>query len=116
MRRQAMEETSAQTLLESILERVKASAKVEVAFGEAKTVGDRTVIPVAAVAYGFGAGVGRGRATEGGEGSGGGGGVRVRPLGVIEIGPLETRFVPIIDWNRIIRWGMCLFFLMTIRR
>lgn len=104
-------------------------ASVKQVFGEPKTVGDRTVIPVAAVSYGFGFGYGRG--TEGGngddtpgrEGGGGGGGgqVRARPVAVLEITPERVRVEPIVDASRIALAGIALgawsvFWLMATMR
>ncbi|MBI3975671.1 MAG: hypothetical protein HY334_04695 [Armatimonadetes bacterium] len=91
-------------------------ASVKQVFGEPKTVGDRTVIPVAAVSYGFGFGYGRGTertdgqttpAREGG-GGGGGGQVRARPVAVLEITPEGTRVEPIVDVSRIALAGIAL--------
>jgi len=95
-------------IVTEILERIKASARVEVVYGEPRTIGEKTIIPVAVVAYGFGAGAGAGTggagdsAKAGGGGGGGGGGVRVQPVGVLEVTAEETRLVPILDWTRII--------------
>ena len=56
-----MEHTeTADQMIASIAERLRSSARVEVAFGESRVVGDRTIIPVARVAYGFGGGAGSG--------------------------------------------------------
>ena len=98
-------------IVSELVERIKGSAKVEVVFGEPREIGEKTIIPVAAVAYGFGGGAGtRAREEAGGDGasragvgSGGGGGVRVHPVGVLEVTADETRLVPILDWTRIIR-------------
>ena len=90
-----------------IAEVIERSVSIRHVYGEAVHHGDRTVIPVASVAYGFGAGGGRGpRLTRGAstspsdsdtrpdaEGAGGGGGVRMTPAGVLEIGPNGTRFI-----------------------
>lgn len=97
-------------IVSELLDRIKGSAKVEVVFGEPREIGDKTIIPVAAVAYGFGAGAGGGMgerpggdgASGGGSGSGGGGGVRVHPVAVLEVTGDETRMVPVFDWTRII--------------
>jgi len=95
-------------IVTEILERIKASARVEVVYGEPRTIGEKTIIPVAVVAYGFGAGAGAGTggagdsAKAGGGGGGGGGAVRVQPVGVLEVTAEETRLVPILDWTRII--------------
>lgn len=96
----------------TILDRIRATAKVELVYGEERKVGEKTIIPVAAVAYAFGGGSGGG--VEGtrsnghsdgsgsvGGGGGGGGSVRVQPVGVLEVTEDETRLVPILDWTRI---------------
>jgi len=96
----------------SILERIRSTARVDLVYGEEKRIGEKTIIPVAAVAYTFGGGAGGGTAspsTNGhgeesaiGGGGGGGGSVRVQPVGVLEITEDETRLVPVLDWSRII--------------
>lgn len=99
----------------SILDRIKATAKVDLVYGEERTVGNKTIVPVAAVAYTFGGGSGggtgpshNGHSTElhVGAGGGGGGAVRVQPVGVLEITDDETRMVPILDYTRIITTGL----------
>jgi uncharacterized spore protein YtfJ len=96
-------------IVSELMERIKGSAKVEVVYGEAREIGEKTIIPVAVVAYGFGAGAGTGtRDTAGGDGlsgtggSGGAGAVRVQPVGVLEVTADETRMVPVFDWTRIV--------------
>ena len=111
-------------IVSGLLERIKGSAKVEVIYGEPREIGEKTVIPIAAVAYGFGAGAGArsggpgGDGASGGSGSGGGGGggVRVQPVGVLEVTPDETRLVPVLDWTRIITTGLTFFGLWMIVR
>ena len=77
------------------------SAGVKSVFGEPVVVGDRTVIPVARIAYGFGGGIGRGpqlrseSTSPNPEGMGVGGGVAAMPVGVIDISPAQTRFIPL---------------------
>jgi uncharacterized spore protein YtfJ len=101
---------SGEHIVGELLDRIKGSAKVEVVYGEAREIGEKTIIPVAVIAYGFGAGAGTGAreepggdgATRSGVGSGGGGAVRVQPVGVLEVTADETRMVPIFDWTRII--------------
>jgi uncharacterized spore protein YtfJ len=100
-------------VVSGILERIRATARVELVYGEERKIGEKTIIPVAAVAYTFGGGAGGGTAShngseEAGVGGGGGGGgtVRVQPVGVLEIEADETRMVPILDWTRIITTGM----------
>ncbi len=102
-----------QNTLSEMLERIRATARVELVYGEERKVGDKTLIPIAAVAYTFGAGAGTGPASNGHEGGGGGGGgggaVRVQPVGVLEVDGDETRLVPILDWTRIITTGLTAF-------
>jgi uncharacterized spore protein YtfJ len=111
-----MQETAAPSsngkdLVTSLADRVKGSAKVDVAYGEAREVGETTIIPVAAVAYlvGGGGGGGTDASGQGGEGSGAGGGVRVQPVGVLEVTAEETRLVPVIDWTRVITTAIGFF-------
>jgi len=111
-----------QNTLSEMLERIRATARVELVYGEERKVGDKTLIPIAAVAYTFGAGAGGGTAPAsnghdgggeapmgGGGGGGGGGAVRVQPVGVLEVDGDETRLVPILDWTRIITTGLTAF-------
>jgi uncharacterized spore protein YtfJ len=87
-------------LLQNLHENLAARAQVKSVFGDPVTAGDKTIIPVAKIAYGFGAGVGTGGLGDTkpkGEGGGGGGGVRAIPVGVFEVGPKETRFVAVHD-------------------
>ncbi len=112
-----------QRIVTELVERIKGSAKVEVVYGEPREIGDKTIIPVAVVAYGFGAGAGGGGAGPSGDGAigsggggGGGGGVRVHPVGVLEVTADETRLVPILDWTRIITTGLTFFGLWMIVR
>ena len=100
-------------IVSDLVERIKSSARVEVVYGEPKEIGEKTIIPVAVVAYGFAAGAGGGAGGPGGNGasaSGGGGGggaaVRVQPVGVLEVTAEDTRLVPVFDWTRIITTGI----------
>ena len=115
-----MQESSVygEQMVSDLADKIRASAKVEVVFGEPREIGDKTLIPVAAVAYGFGAGAGAGTGEEPGSngsksgaggGGGGGGGVRVQPVGVIEVTGDDTRLVPIFDWTRIITTTLTFF-------
>lgn len=115
-----MQESSVygERMVSELAERVRGSAKVDVVFGEPREFDDKTLIPVAAVAYGFGAGAGSGAGEEPGSdgaksgtgsGGGGGGGVRVQPIGVIEVTGDDTRLVPIYDWTRIITTALTVF-------
>jgi len=95
-------------IVSGLLERIKGSANAEVVFGEPRTVGEKTIIPIAVVTYGFGGGGGGGEARRSdgerpavGGGGGGGGGVRVQPVAVLEVGAASSKMVPIVDWTRI---------------
>ena len=105
---------SDQEIVTSIADRLKASGDVKIAFGEPQVVEGKTNVPVASVAYGFGGGSGGGPQ---GEGHGGGGGLRVKPLGVLEITPDRTRFVPIVNATRLATMGImasvCIVWMLT---
>jgi uncharacterized spore protein YtfJ len=91
-------------LLQSLHENLAARAQVKSVFGEPVTAGEKTIIPVAKIAYGFGAGAGTsemGEKRPKGEGGGGGGAVRATPIGVFEVTPKETRFVAIQDKKKL---------------
>jgi uncharacterized spore protein YtfJ len=96
---------SSLTLLQSLHENLGTRAQVKSVFGEPITAGEKTIIPVARMAYGFGAGSGSGgveTSSARGEGGGGGGGVRVYPLGVFEVSSKETRFVAVGDRKKLL--------------
>jgi len=95
---------SEQEIVTSIADRLKASGDVKIAFGEPQVIEGKTIVSVASVAYGFGGGTGGGPQ---GEGHGGGGGLRVKPLGVLEITPDSTRFVPVVNATRLAAMGIC---------
>ena len=86
-----------QTLKENLINK----ATVSSVYGEPITAGNKTVIPVARIAYGFGGGLGSSKAHRGetqgpqlgGEGGGGGLGVVAMPVGVVEVTPQATRFI-----------------------
>jgi len=91
-------------LLQSLKESVLGQADVKAIYGEPITAHDKTIVPVAKIAYAYGAGAGTGgigKETPHGEGGGGGGGVRAVPIGVFEVGPQGTRFVPISDRRKL---------------
>jgi uncharacterized spore protein YtfJ len=82
--------------IESIVERLQHSATVRSVFGDPIERGDRTVVPVARVAFGFGGGYGSGgeeTSETSGQGGGGGGGASATPVGALEITDEGTRFV-----------------------
>ena len=102
---------------EAIFERLQRNASVESVYGEPIEAGDRTVVPVAKVAYGFGWGSGSSgsetaddsnpdaEAEDGsgsGEGAGGGGGVSATPVGALEITDYGTKFVRFDDTERVV--------------
>ena len=92
-----------QHLLQAIAERLHSSSSIHTIYGDPIEAQGKTLIPVAKVSYGFGGGaVGTnsldradkqpsGNTVEGG---GGGGGVRMVPLGMVEVTPQQTRFLP----------------------
>lgn len=95
-------------LLQTFKDSLLSNATVKSVYGDPVTFADRTIVPVARVAYGFGGGFGSrlksGEAPAlagdaaaprgpGEEGGGGGGGVAAMPLGVVEITPTRTRFI-----------------------
>jgi uncharacterized spore protein YtfJ len=101
-----------------ILDRIRNTARVELVYGEERKIGDKTIIPIAAVAYTFGGGAGGGSGPDNkngssdiamGGGGGGGGAVRVQPVAVLEIEDDETRVVPVLDWSRIITTSLTVF-------
>ena len=69
-------------------------------YGEPVVAGDRTVIPVASVAFGFGAGFGKKQSADE-TGGGGGLGFRGWPAGYIEITPQGTRYVPVNEYRKL---------------
>ena len=89
---------------------------IERVFGRSEKVGEKTLLPVAAVSWSGGMGFGKAedphRETPTQErrahGGGGGGKVKVRPVALVEITAAETRIVPIVDRTRIILAGMFL--------
>jgi uncharacterized spore protein YtfJ len=94
---------SSLTLLQSLHESLSTRAQVASVFGEPIVAGDKTIIPVAKIAYGFGGGTGSGGLeikTARGEGGGGGGGAL--PVGVFEVGPQGTRFVAVGDKKKML--------------
>ncbi len=96
---------SSLSLLQSLHENLSSRAQVKSVFGEPITAGDKTIIPVAKIAYGFGGGTGSGGLeikTARGEGGGGGGGVGALPVGVFEVGPNGTHFVAIGDKKKLL--------------
>lgn len=79
-------------------------------FGEPVVHGDRTVVPVSRVSYRYGFGGGSGTGPQigedghapGGDGGGGAGTLNARPVGYIDTSSEGSRFVPVIDWSRLL--------------
>ncbi len=92
------------------------SPAVKHVFGEPTVVGDKTIIPIAAVSYGFGFGYGGGpeRTDENGKlvrkggGGGGGGRTKARPVAVLEVTQEGTRVEPVVDVVQIALAGIAL--------
>ncbi|HLN04604.1 MAG TPA: spore germination protein GerW family protein [Bryobacteraceae bacterium] len=98
--------------LESMFEPLTRSASVTAVYGEAISANDKTIIPVARIAYGFGGGRGR-KHHEGDspEGEGAGGGVYAVPIGVVEVTDAGTRFIALNDKRKlagVLMLGFCL--------
>jgi len=98
--------------LESMFEPLSRSASVSAVYGEAISANDKTIIPVARIAYGFGGGRGR-KHHEGDspEGEGAGGGVYAVPIGVVEVTDAGTRFIALNDKRKlagVLMLGFCL--------
>jgi len=85
-------EMSFKETIQSIIDRLQGTASVKTVYGEPIKIENKTLIPVAKIAYGFGAGSGSSK-EENEQGGGGGGGIAVRPKGVLEITQEETRFI-----------------------
>lgn len=96
--------------LQSLVDRLEKLATIKTVYGDPIEREGRVIIPVARVAFGAGGGVGSsGSSSEGSqdgeetskaahspsEGQGGGAGGMVSPVGVLEITPEETVFIPI---------------------
>jgi len=92
------------------LDELQKSANVNAVFGQPVQVGEKTVIPIASVAYGFGLGFGEQEeeASEANVGGGGGAGAVAKPLGLAEITPESTRVETVVDEQRVVRAGMLL--------
>jgi uncharacterized spore protein YtfJ len=97
-------------VLNSMTQRLQATANVQTIYGEPIVAQGKTIIPVAEVKYGFGGGGGNqgpasgpqgnahgaveeGEGTQASSGMGGGGGISVKPLGVVEVSSEGTRYI-----------------------
>ena len=101
-------EEQIQELLDALAD-LRKKADVNAVFGKPVTAAERTVIPVAEVAYDFEMGIEE-EAVEGGtEGEGGGsGGMSVRPVAVVEVTPESTVVKPVVDEQKLALAGALL--------
>jgi uncharacterized spore protein YtfJ len=99
-----------ENFIEKLAAQFGRTASVKNVYGDPIQAGDKTIIPVAQIAFGLGGGYGQGtrknkppkpgetlvKEEEGakGEGAGGGGGLYAKPKGVYEVTPAYTRFIP----------------------
>ncbi len=102
--------SQAQEMLQTLSERLAATANVRQVFGEPVQANGRTIIPVARIHYRLGAGAGSGETKDdsqsgsrSGGGGGGGGLVIARPIGALEITDAGTRFIHFADLAEIIK-------------
>ncbi|WP_232703235.1 GerW family sporulation protein [Halobacterium wangiae] len=112
--------TDIDSMLAPLVDRLADAGDVGTVYGDPVEREDRTVIPVARVAWGFGGGAGTSAAEEGDdeeageaggdEGYGMGGGVRASPVGALEIGEEGTRFVRYGDRKRLLGFAVLAFF------
>ena len=109
---------SGNATVSQIAERLKNSARVDIVYGEERKIGDKTIIPIAVVAYCFRRWRRRrtlprtrtGRAARRAVVAvAAGGGVRVQPVAVLEVTGDDTRVLPVLDWTRIITTGITIF-------
>lgn len=111
--------------IEKLASQFGQNASVKNVYGDPIQAGDKTIIPVAKIAYGLGGGYGQGNKKKipkpedrpipndgaTGEGAGGGGGMYAKPVGVYEISAGSTRFVPVTS-TPLLLVGMCVGFLL----
>lgn len=98
-----------ENIVEKLATQLAHNASVKNVYGDPVVTEDKTIIPVAQVAFGFGGGFGHKKnpkpAAEDpeniqtekiprGEGGGGGGGVRIKAVGVYEVTKDKTTFIP----------------------
>lgn len=100
---QAAQRGPFERIIDGVVEKILSNTGSRTVFGEPVQEGDRTVVPVARLTYGFGFGAGVGPAENPVDPPpSGGGNLKVRPVGYIETTSDGSRFVPIMDWSRII--------------
>ncbi|MDQ3846282.1 MAG: hypothetical protein M3342_20070 [Bacteroidota bacterium] len=111
--------------IEKLAAQFSQNASVKNVFGGPIQAGEKTIIPVAQIAYGLGGGYGQGKGKKvsksgeaplnddgaNGEGAGGGGGMYAKPKGVYEITATSTRFIPA-NSTRLLLLGLGIGFLL----
>jgi uncharacterized spore protein YtfJ len=112
------QEPSETTVIEG-LRGVRDAISVSRSFGEAYTVGDVTIIPVARASGGGGGGGGtEGNGSDDDDGSGSGFGtgfgINTQPVGVYEVRDGNACWKPAVDINRLARGGQVLAGIVTI--
>jgi len=120
-----------ENMLQNLSSNLGKGLNISLVFGEPIETQGKTIIPVSKVTGGFGGGEGIapgsccGGAEESGEekkdngahGMGGGGGLHNEAIGIFEIAPNHTRFIPAIQFKHIlIMMGMIMGFIWKIRR
>ncbi|MCF8295967.1 MAG: hypothetical protein K9J13_00360 [Saprospiraceae bacterium] len=116
-------------MLQEISDNVKNGLKISLVFGEPIETQGKTIIPVSKVAGGFGGGSGESpkipckdddedcQKENRAHGQGGGGGLHNEAIGVFEITPNYTRFIPAVQFKHIIiMMGMILGFIWKLSR
>lgn len=94
-------------LFDAVVERFEATGDARSVYGEPVELENKTVVPVARVGYGLGGGFGSGCDEDSGDEAGGlGGGISVTPIGVMEITPDGTRYVPLNDRRKLVGAGL----------
>lgn len=99
-------------LMEKVSSSLKRGMNISLVFGEAIETQGKTIIPVSKVMGGFGGGEGSAPGSQNSDeenkeikaahGIGGGGGLSNEALGIFEIGPDNTRFIPVVKFKHII--------------
>lgn len=108
-----------ENFIENIATPISQNASVKAVFGDPITTQEKTIIPVAQVAYGFGGGFGHKltdpgkESTPAGKGAGGGGGLMVKAKGVYEVTSQGTRFIPAINLSQLLLAALAGFLMGT---
>lgn len=101
-----MNQSNTMQLLQTLTEQLTGNASVQKVYGAPIVSDQKTIIPVATVKVGFGGGFGQAPGTRPGKkteaepndmagGAGMGGGLIIKPVGVLEITPRHTRYLPL---------------------